>query len=210
MAERRRPQQSRSKHRVNSILGAAGLLLEEVGYAALTTNAIAARAGTSIGSLYQFFPNKDAVLAELIEGVRDDLQKFFDRSLTVDLARRSISSTVNALVDGLGTIFEKTPGLGQILSAIPTGTGLERQISELKKEIIDPLDERLAAAYPRVTREQRELALMVVTETLKVVLAQPPDDDPKKQSRLREELKAMLSLYLASVFSQPSGKAKGT
>lgn len=63
--DRRSPQQKRSLHKVELILEAAMLLLEGGGSKALTTNAVAERAGVSIGTLYQYFPNKEALLDEL-------------------------------------------------------------------------------------------------------------------------------------------------
>jgi AcrR family transcriptional regulator len=64
---RKLPSQERSRLTVEAILDAAAHVFEEHGYAAGTTNRIAERAGVSIGSLYQYFPNKDAVLVALTE-----------------------------------------------------------------------------------------------------------------------------------------------
>ena len=61
----REPQQKRAFETVQAILQAAGQLLVEQGFAKTTTNAIAARAGVSIGSLYQYFRNKDEVYVAL-------------------------------------------------------------------------------------------------------------------------------------------------
>jgi AcrR family transcriptional regulator len=64
---RKAPGQSRSIETVNVILEAAARILEERGFAGYTTNAVAERAGVSIGSLYQYFPNKDALTVALID-----------------------------------------------------------------------------------------------------------------------------------------------
>ncbi len=65
LAPRKLPQQPRSEATVEAILQAAAQVFERHGYAAGTTNRIAARAGVSIGSLYQYFPSKDAILLAL-------------------------------------------------------------------------------------------------------------------------------------------------
>lgn len=62
---RKIPAQARSRATVDAIIQAATYILIRVGWEGLTTNAIAERAGVNIGSLYQFFPNKEAVIAEL-------------------------------------------------------------------------------------------------------------------------------------------------
>ena len=64
---RKRPVQRRSAATVDAILEAAARILESAGLAGYTTNAIAARAGVSVGSLYQYFPNRDALTAALID-----------------------------------------------------------------------------------------------------------------------------------------------
>jgi AcrR family transcriptional regulator len=67
MGPRKTPAQSRSQVTVDAILGAAAHILEKRGFEGYTTNAISARAGVSIGSLYQYFPNKDAITIALID-----------------------------------------------------------------------------------------------------------------------------------------------
>jgi AcrR family transcriptional regulator len=64
---RKLPVQARSGVTVAAILDAAAHILETEGFDGYTTNAMALRAGVSIGSLYQYFPNKDAVTAALIQ-----------------------------------------------------------------------------------------------------------------------------------------------
>ncbi len=64
---RKQPRQRRSRETLRAILEAATQVFAKHGYAAGTTNRIARRAGVSIGSLYEYFPNKDAILVALAE-----------------------------------------------------------------------------------------------------------------------------------------------
>ena len=64
---RKRPRQARSKATVDTILDATTRVLVKQGFDGLSTNAVAAAAGVSIGSLYQYFPNKEALVLALIE-----------------------------------------------------------------------------------------------------------------------------------------------
>ena len=64
---RKKPIQGRSRATVEAVLAAAAHILEDGGLSAFNTNAVAVRAGVSIGSLYQYFPSKDAILAALME-----------------------------------------------------------------------------------------------------------------------------------------------
>ena len=72
-APRKQARQDRARHTQEAISEAAARILETGGRDAVTTNAIAQRAGVSIGSLYQYFPNKEAVLAEVIRRKRRDI-----------------------------------------------------------------------------------------------------------------------------------------
>lgn len=65
LALRRLPRQDRSRATVDAILGAAAWVLVRDGWSGFTTNRVAARAGVNISSLYQFFPNKEAIVVEL-------------------------------------------------------------------------------------------------------------------------------------------------
>ncbi len=70
---RKRPRQARSAATFEAILEAAARFLESLGFAGFNTNAVAELAGVSIGSLYQYFPSKDALIVELIRRERTKL-----------------------------------------------------------------------------------------------------------------------------------------
>jgi AcrR family transcriptional regulator len=82
---RRVPQQARGAQRITKILDAADELFAETGYEAATTNAIAARANTSIGSLYQFFPNKEAIFTALAQRYATELSNSYDKVLGTEV-----------------------------------------------------------------------------------------------------------------------------
>lgn len=70
---RKRPRQARSIATFEAILEAAARILESLGFTGFNTNAVAELAGVSIGSLYQYFPSKDALIVELIRRERAKL-----------------------------------------------------------------------------------------------------------------------------------------
>ena len=63
---RKQPHQARAQHTVSAIIEASARILEEQGHGGFTTNAVAELAGVSIGTLYQYFPDKNALLGALI------------------------------------------------------------------------------------------------------------------------------------------------
>jgi AcrR family transcriptional regulator len=109
---RKEPQQARSRATIDAILDAAAHILGERGWAGLTTNAVADVAGVSIGSLYQYFPNK----LSLIEAVR---RRHFDDVLAVLRAAADEKvarvQRVAALVDGMIAVHSRYPAAHRVL-----------------------------------------------------------------------------------------------
>ena len=88
--------QKRGVLRVEEILQAAGALFAEVGYDKVTTNMIAARAGVSRGSLYQFFPNKEAIAQAFATDATNHLQEVYDALLSSE----AMTLPLQAFLDG--------------------------------------------------------------------------------------------------------------
>jgi AcrR family transcriptional regulator len=97
LSPRKAPRQRRSHQTVDRIVESAARVFDEAGYPSTTTNEIAAEAGISIGSLYQYFPNKDAIL--------------------VEIARRHVSSSLTAL-DELFKCFGTDMPLDQLIASV--------------------------------------------------------------------------------------------
>ena len=108
--------QTRSKATVDAVLEAAARVLEERGLAGFNTNAVAERAGVSIGSLYQYFPSKDAILLALMERsltlFSETLSAAIDRAPGESLGART--SRVHAAHEGLMTHMSR-PTLMRLL-----------------------------------------------------------------------------------------------
>ncbi|SDF74577.1 transcriptional regulator, TetR family [Lentzea fradiae] len=110
---RRKPRQVRAELTRDRILTAAAHVFTEHGYAAGTTNRIAERAHVSIGSLYQYFPNKDAILAELM--VRHIDRGAWHRADELDLAPGTLETVVRALVRDAVDNHQEDPRLLRIM-----------------------------------------------------------------------------------------------
>ncbi|WP_233167705.1 TetR/AcrR family transcriptional regulator [Xylophilus sp. ASV27] len=106
---RKQPTQARAQRTIETIFDATAQIVESEGEGALTTNRIAQKAGFSIGTLYQYFPSKEAVLAAMIHRQRDkvqqDLQAMLDRAVA---ERRDVRATVRELVRLLVQAFGGT------------------------------------------------------------------------------------------------------
>ena len=103
---RRQPKQKRSQQRVERILEAAAEVFAEVGYEAATTHAIAARAGTAIGSLYQFFPDKLTIFHALEERHMEQVRAIHAQLMTPQTAQLPLKQMIQQFVETFAIYFE--------------------------------------------------------------------------------------------------------
>jgi AcrR family transcriptional regulator len=164
---RKTPGQARSKETVNVILEASTRILESEGLRGFNTNSVAAKAGVSVGSLYQYFPNKDAILVALIEGFENATREAILQALRSGRGR-PLKPSLKLFVRALVGMHYRRPKLNRILEAeeerLGGGTedfafrpGLRDLLQEHKREIAVPIagpTERVAMAIMRAVVDQ--------------------------------------------------------
>jgi AcrR family transcriptional regulator len=111
---RRQPTQKRAQETVNAILDAVIRLLKRGGASSITTNSIAEAAGVSIGSVYQYFPNKRAIFIALHERHIEQVDRVLQRKVSVS-ARESLDRLVFHLMDGMIEVHASDPELAALL-----------------------------------------------------------------------------------------------
>jgi AcrR family transcriptional regulator len=193
MQWRRTPQQERSQQTVEALLGATATLLDEVGYEGLTTKAIAARAGTSIGAFYQFFANKEAAINELVQRYRGEIRRFLEEAVSRSGGDGISVAWTDSAIAGLAQIYENLPGFHGVWSGQFAHTPLEAQAERLRREVFDALDDALGMAFPGIDAETRRRCLGMTLETAKLLLG-------SDQELVKQELPRLLGLYVSSYF----------
>ena len=136
---RKTPAQSRAVETVAAVLEAAARILEERGFAGYTTNAVAERAGVSVGSLYQYFPGKDALTVALIE--RETA------TLLADMAdvpnEPDFAARLGRMIRAAVTHQMRRPALAVLLDfeerRLPLGAREERVADQIHRILIDAL-----------------------------------------------------------------------
>ncbi len=113
---RKAPVQSRSRMTVDAILQATAHILTRQGYDALTTNHVAGRAGVSVGSLYQYFPNKEALLLALSRRHMNDIEATIDDALAQAPEGQSFPDLVRSMIDAIIAAHLIDPPLHSALS----------------------------------------------------------------------------------------------
>ena len=114
---RRTPRQERSQHLVDAILTAAQTLVARHGVDKLTTNGVARLAGVSIGSLYQYFPGKRALIAELRRRHQEAGEQIF-RAEAEKLVNAPVPVAVRHFVEKMIEVHRSDPALHQALEVV--------------------------------------------------------------------------------------------
>lgn len=196
-AQRRRtPRQPRGQATLDALVSATATLIDEVGYETLTTKAIAARAGVSIGSFYQFFPNKDAAIGDLVQRYRGQVRTFLNGAIGAPEGFGISSAWISQIIAGLAEIYRNMPGFRGVWSGRQRTGPLGDQAHTLRQEVFDVLDAALADAYPGVAIDSRRRCLGIALETAYLLLSNIDD-----KRLVFEELQRMLAPYLASYFA---------
>jgi AcrR family transcriptional regulator len=183
---------------VERIVAAGRQVLVEQGYDALSTNRVAATAGISPGSLYQYFPDKAAILDVVIDRYWDEVAERVAAALADrvgDLGPGMVRATVDALVTALEhdeallrVVTEELP----MLRSRERRAALERRVGELATTYLAARPETSSRPDPARTA----WVIVLVAESLAVrwVLDRPP----LSREQLLEEVTALVGGYLAT------------
>lgn len=192
---RKQPKQERSQATVEAILLATTHILTENEYDRLTTNRVAERAGVSIGSLYQYFPNKQALIFALAEHHANEMVQLAQHHLE-GLSNRTISEVLRQIIKAALAAHAVNPKLHRVLhEQIPHSEVMQR----LDKAKMDNLLRSfLAQRCDRIQPKNLELTVFMVERTIRALIHGATSDRPEllKTGEFEQELMVMLSAYL--------------
>ncbi|WP_214108433.1 TetR/AcrR family transcriptional regulator [Acrocarpospora catenulata] len=203
---RRRPAQRRSVERVERMLDECALLLDEVGYEALTTKEVARRAEVPIGTFYQFFPDKQGLVRAL---AMRNLDAFLGRMAT-RLSAVTLGDWTDAVdlsVDEFVRMKRTTPGFGvmdfgEILAAPggPALPGTQRMLDAALENNVVVADRLRALVVDLGAPAGDDLAraFVVAVEAADAVLKLAFRVHPEGDLELIAECKALIRRYLAA------------
>jgi AcrR family transcriptional regulator len=199
---RRQPRQARSQERVNRILDVAEELFIAEGYNATTTNAIAKRAKVAIGSLYQFFPDKTAILQGLALRYSKLLYQRLSASAPETLAALPLADYVDLIIDSTDQFFTDYPGYYAIFMPLQ-GTMPELQAIEAAADaqLIHDLATELSLRGAGLDTEDYEAIAFVLVKAIGTLLWLSLSQEPLYRQRLVAETKRLTLNYLQSYFS---------
>ncbi|MBC7370221.1 MAG: TetR/AcrR family transcriptional regulator [Bdellovibrionaceae bacterium] len=188
------PTQKRSKQTVSSILEACAKVIAREGYFAVTTDKIAVEAGVSIGSLYQFFGNKESVVSALIKQLIEDDRQFFFESMR-PFENLPVQERIPKMIEIGFEIYRLKPELRSSLQAVRLYLTDQDYLTQSRKIFSD----FVRANLPTIAagRDPDKVAYITVTAFLSImnnaVLGSP---DLVNDPVLVDEMTLMFKKYL--------------
>jgi AcrR family transcriptional regulator len=196
---RKTPRQERSREMLETIVEAAARVFVKEGYARATTNRIAAAAGISVGSLYQYFPGKDAIAVALLRRHRDRIVEAVASHLA-DVDEASIEVRVRELVRAALAAEGLHPGLHRVLIEQVLRTSARAEMVGFEDDLERVIVERLKSSPDDIGVKDIELAAFILVRTVMAITHAAVVDRPDhaRDPRLVAEVTRMIFLYLTT------------
>jgi AcrR family transcriptional regulator len=195
-----RRRQARGQRRIESLLDVAALVFAEVGFEAATTNAIAARAGTSPGSLYRFFPNKDAIAEALADRFVRRLRET-QAIFGPEIAYLPLDELIDHVLDPLVAFHVAHPGFQALFSGSIVSPRLAVAVQGFLDAVVNRVDAMLTVRAPQLSGERRARCARVSVELVRALLPLVVASDAAERDAMVAELKAAQRGYLAPLFA---------
>ncbi len=194
---RKRPRQERAKATVDSILEATARVLVKQGFDGLNTNAVASAAGVSIGSLYQYFPNKEALVSALIERHMEDMNASVLAELT-RVAKLPIGEAARCVVELTIKAHAVDPALHQVLTEQVPRVGKLAKLRDLDELCHRMVAGLLAARRHEVAIRDPDMAAFILVSTIEAVIHRAALLYPQRlrDPRLVDETTLLVTRYL--------------
>lgn len=197
---RKLPQQERARATVEVILEAAARILVKHGFDGMTTNHVAEKAGVSVGSLYQYFPNKESLVAELERRHHAELRAAFEEAYP-RAEVLGIAEMVDVMIRATIRAHTINPELHRVLSDEIPRLGPVPEFKAFEQEVYARLKAMLERRRDELTVPDLGLASYLVLRTVEAAV----HDSLIRQGAntntdlLGAELSRMITLYLTGV-----------
>ena len=200
---RRAPLQSRGQATFDHILDATSQLLDELGLEGVNTNTIAKAAGVNIATLYQYFPNKRAVLLALFQR-QAERRLSTAQSLLAGIGRSSDwPARIDAFVDGMARLRAELPGTAALMQAMRVDPELREHNLRLGDAASAALAEELIVAG-KLSREDAKIVARCMLEVNATLIDVWQQAFGGRNTRLLGELKQLHTRYLAAYLAEPA------
>ncbi|MCY7392508.1 MAG: TetR family transcriptional regulator [Leptolyngbyaceae cyanobacterium CAN_BIN12] len=194
---RRQPQQQRGKDRVEKILDAAAAVFDEVGYAAANTHLIAAKAGTAIGSLYQFFPDKAAIFKAMELRHAERVDVFWSQAIASGIVQLPLRQMIHKLVMAVSDLFEQPVSRVMFVQFYTARQNFQAIDDSMTQEAINFMANLLMQRNSALGQAQCSLlAAVCVHSSNAVILAALRTPNLQERQQLTQQIEELLVSYL--------------
>lgn len=162
LSARKKPSQDRSQKTVDALLAATTRILVKEGYDRASTNRIAEVAGVSVGSLYQYFPNKESLVTALMQRHYDEMEKLLVGRLA-SVADRPVPEIARALVHAMVEAHAGESDLHRVLSEEVSRRARDARLAPLVERMRDALVRLLSSRRDELRCENLPLAMHLVS-----------------------------------------------
>lgn len=199
----RRPQRQRGRERVASLLHAAATVFAEKGYEAATMTEIAERAAAPIGSLYQFFPSKEALADALLDRYGERVEAALE-AVEERAASLSTPALADALLDVLVNLAEERRTALILFEVRANATVKPGEFRQMMRGRVARV---LARKRPDLSTEELRPAAIVVAQSIKTLANLQTELPPPATAAVAAEWREMVRLYLQSRLDTPAQEA---
>ncbi|MBK8724753.1 MAG: TetR family transcriptional regulator [Holophagaceae bacterium] len=205
---RKAPRQKRSLETVDAILAATAHILSKEGLEKATTNHIAARAGVSIGSLYQYFPNKESLVRALNDRHTQEILALLSRRFE-EVREAPIPDAVRAIVRAMVDVHRHDPDLHRVLVQATPAVGAKVETRRLEAAAGRLLVGFFQARAAELRIQDFELSAFLLVQSVEALTHAAVLEHPGllEDERFVEETTRMIVGYLTDGV-EPAGKAR--
>ena len=192
------PRQSRSKATVDALLTAAARILKRDGYERASVNKIAELAGVSVGSLYQYFPSKEALVAAVIKRHSQQMIEVFSEGL-VDLGHLPLNEAARGVVRRAFASYSVDPALRKVIIEQVPKVDIFRRTQEFDETLALMLRGYFEFHHAGLRPKNLDLAVKILMTSVEAISERIVRDDASllDSEELIDEVTALVLGYVA-------------
>ena len=193
---RRQPQQKRSQERVEKILDAAAAVFDEVGFEAATTHAIAARADTAVGSLYQFFPDKLAIFNALELRHVDRVYVMWDKLLRPEIVQLPFPDFIHRMIIHVQQLFDHPTSKIIFVQFFTSPTIFKNIDDSFTQEAIQFMAKLLKMRNPALAERRSEILAEICVNATNALILLALRKNKLHDREIIQEIETLMRAYL--------------
>lgn len=188
--------QARGERRMAELLSAAEAVFAQIGYEQATTNGIAAQAGVSPGTLYQFFKSKGEMAEALARRYAVELEASQNQALLHGTSEETTAALVDRMVDPFLRFRDRAPAFDALMGGGAVSAELASRIADLKNVFFEGLVSTIATRLPQLSKPELRLKATVAHAIFDGMLPLTGAGSASARKKARQELKLVLRRYL--------------